>query len=95
MRDQPARPVVVLLAVALASVPHASAAATCAQTVSKASAKFLQTAAKAVQRCHDMRLKGQLPANTDCSAESGTVTKINAYRNRLTTQIRGASSAYG
>jgi hypothetical protein len=90
MRDQSARPVVALLAAALASVPHVSVAATCAQTVSKASAKFLQTTAKAVQRCHDMRLKGQLPANTDCSAESGTVMKINAYRTRLSAQIRGA-----
>src|SRR6185369_9680830 len=58
--------------------------------VSKASAKFLQTTAKAVQRCHDMRLKGQLAANTDCSADPGTVTKINAYRTRLASQVRSA-----
>src|SRR5688572_617126 len=88
MRDQSGHlAVVALLGIALGIDPAPAAAAPCAQTVTKASAKFVQTAAKAMQRCHDARMRGQLAADTNCATDSATVARIGVYRTKLASQI--------
>src|SRR5688572_22139729 len=87
MREFPGRPVTIAFLLFAAWSPQRAAAAPCAQTISKASAKFVQTSAKAVQRCHDARMRGQLSPGASCVSDPTTVAKVGQYRAKFLSQI--------
>ena len=71
----------------LAQVVHAADATTCARMITKASAKYVQTRAKLRQKCEDARLRGRLPASTDCEQDPSTSGARGTARARLTRVI--------
>ena len=74
----------------LAQVVHAADATTCARMITKASAKYVQTRAKVRQKCEDARLRGRLPASTDCEQDPSTSAARGTARARLTRVIGNA-----
>jgi hypothetical protein len=78
-----ALPVVV---VALVSSAYA-ADSPCARAITKASAKYVLIRAKAIQRCHDARMKGSLPASTNCEANATVTAMTSAARSRFTNAV--------
>jgi hypothetical protein len=80
-----ARPLAVAAAVALLLTQGTAAAdaGKCQQAIVKESAKLIQTKAKALQKCEDGRVKGKLPASTDCVAEPKTALVIQKAGDKL------------
>src|SRR5258705_7315571 len=74
------------------AVPHRAGAdaTSCKRVITKGAAKYVQSRAKAIQRCHDGRMRGQLPAGTNCDADSTTVAMVASARARFTKAVGGA-----
>ena len=53
----------------------------------KASAAFVETTAKALQKCEDRVVKGKLPQLTDCYAEAKTATAVAKAATKLSSTI--------
>src|SRR5689334_14846698 len=78
--------VVSALVVALASLASA-ADSPCARAISKASAKYVLLRAKAIQRCQDGRMRGSLPASTNCESNATVSAMTTAARSHFTSSV--------
>src|SRR5262245_57482490 len=77
-----------LLLVLAATVSTAHGAdSPCARAITKSSAKYVLNRAKAIQRCHDARAKGDLPAATNCESNGTVVAITTAARSRFAAAV--------
>jgi hypothetical protein len=75
-------------ALVLAALGTASAdPVKCERTIAKASQKFVDEKAKALQKCEDEIAAGALTPDTDCHADSSTAKSIQRALMKLTTDI--------
>ena len=75
-------------ALMLGALGTASAAPVkCERTIAKASRKFVDSKAKALQKCEDKKADGRLAAATDCHADSNTANSIQRAALQLMTDI--------
>src|SRR5437660_980875 len=72
--------------VVLASSAYA-ADSPCARAITKASAKYVMLRAKAIQKCQDARMKGSLPASTDCEANATATAITMSARSHFTSSV--------
>jgi hypothetical protein len=87
LRGTVVTPVWALLLLAFAPVAYADQP--CARAISKASAKYVLSRAKALQKCHDGRIRGTLPAATNCETEPKAAATITNARARFDKVVAG------
>jgi len=77
---------VVVAALLLAASVHAETVK-CQRTIAKESAKFVKTQVKTLQKCEESKVKGKLPALTDCDSEPKVEAEIEKAGSKLKANI--------
>jgi hypothetical protein len=65
------------------AVGRAFAATPCDQRIASETGRYVQSRVKALLRCEDRKVKGQLPASTNCESETSTVARLAKARAKL------------
>lgn len=73
----------------LAAAP-AGAADSCARSIAKASARYVQTRTKALQVCQDNRARGKIAAGANCEQDAKTIVTLTKARTRFNGAIAAA-----
>lgn len=86
IKGWPAVGLIVAAAVLLAT-PAAAETVKCQRAIAKASAKFVTAQVKALQKCENSKVKGKLPAATECNSDPKIEAKIEKAGAKLKASI--------